>query len=120
MKKRVMVIGLWVIVGITAIVVLQKLIHEADLQTNGLKGEVGLNLYYNNERPPFVELHLILKKTRYGSKDWIITKSATVNVRPSEETLKIQKGQRVRVIKEGGSLWFLVGQDKGFWKIGKL
>lgn len=69
MKRKMIVIGLWVIVSIVAIIAFQKLTHEVDLRINGLTGEVTEKLYCTgpwcpdyNKYNSSVGLYLVLEK----------------------------------------------------------
>lgn len=108
MKRRVIVVGLWVIVSIVATVVILQLIHEADLRINGLTGEVSSKVYDKDNSS--VELNLVLEKIKYSGRDWIVTKSITAKVKPSLEIDRVVKGQWVRIVKN----------NNGFWHLGKI
>jgi len=112
MKRKIMFAGLWLIVGVVAVVAFQKLFEEVNLRINGLKGEVSSVSYYHTDSDePFMEVYLVQEKTKYTSpyyEEKLIEKGVVVRIKPSRQALEeVKTGQWVRVIKNGDGFWHL-------------
>jgi hypothetical protein len=106
MNKNVLRFGLYAL-GAAVFMFFIVITHEMDLRTHGLIGRVDHVYHFVDQKKP-VEISLVFLKSASGPLSWTGGESRTVKMDPSPEVnWLVEKGQWVRVVKNGGGLWHL-------------